>query len=551
MSFPITEIGKVANFINGFPFKLEDWETTGLPIIRIQNLTNPVKPYNLTTRKVPERYIVKHGDILVSWSATIDVFEWEHGDALLNQHIFKVEFDHTKIDKQYFKQVLKKTITDLSKHAHGSTMKHVVKKDFENHQIPLPSLNDQIRIAHLLSKVEGLIAQRKQHLQQLDDLLKSVFLEMFGDPVRNERGWSKLPFNEVGQFKSGGTPSKSRDDFWVGNFPWVSPKDMKVSKIVDAEDHISESVFTETNLKRIAPNHLLIVVRGMILAHSFPLAINTVPVAINQDMKAIKPNKEVLAIYLQHCLVSSKRQILELISTAGHGTKKFDSVAMQKLIIPIPPIELQNRFAEIVEKIEGIKARYQTSLVCLEHLYGVLSQQAFKGELDLSRIPTTTFKEEVQTEIKEQTQTEETSPFQISRPPVNNEFDYIFHRPEDIKDLNKAEGRLKLVKQWLNTSLAKENINDGYFSLAKFMDAATIQLEKLIEEIANIKITPESTELLRAAQTQAEELRYSNTQLLGLAEYEIFKKYIFERLEHKKLSQVYESVNNQVRIKVQ
>ncbi|MBJ6610831.1 MAG: restriction endonuclease subunit S [Candidatus Thiothrix moscowensis] len=255
-------------------------------------------------------------------------------------------------------------------------------------QTPAPLLDDQIRIAHLLSKVEELIAQRKQHLQQLDELLKSAFLEMFGDPVRNERGWDILPFNEVGQFKSGGTPSKSRDDFWAGNFPWVSPKDMKVPKIADAEDHISESVFTETNLKRIAPNHLLIVVRGMILAHSFPVAINTVPIAINQDMKAIKPNKEVIAIYLHHCLVSSKRQILELISTAGHGTKKFDSLAMQKLIIPIPPIELQNQFAAVAEKVEGIKARYQASLAELERLYGVLSQRAFKGELDLSHIPT-------------------------------------------------------------------------------------------------------------------------------------------------------------------
>ena len=120
-------------------------------------------------------------------------------------------------------------------------------------KILLPPLGNQIRIAHLLSKVEGLIAQRKQSLQQLDDLLKSVFLEMFGDPVRNEKGWDILPFDKVGQFISGGTPSKKRDDFWNGFFPWVSPKDMKVSRIEDAADHISESVFDETSLKRISP----------------------------------------------------------------------------------------------------------------------------------------------------------------------------------------------------------------------------------------------------------------------------------------------------------
>jgi len=255
-----------------------------------------------------------------------------------------------------------------------------------NYEIPLPPLDDQKRIAHLLGKVEGLIARRKQHLQQLDDLLKSVFLEMFGDPVRNEKGWDTVPFHNVGKFISGGTPSKSREDFWDGDFPWVSPKDMKVTKINDAIDHISEKVFEETSLKRIAPNHLLIVVRGMILMHSFPVAINAVDIAINQDMKAIKPVKELNVVYLLNCLVSLKRQILKLISTAGHGTRKFDTIAMQKLFIPKPPKDLQNQFNAIVEKIEGLKSHYQQNLTDLESLYGALSQKAFKGELDLSRV---------------------------------------------------------------------------------------------------------------------------------------------------------------------
>lgn len=275
----------------------------------------------------------------------------------------------------------------LRRGAIGGIIKYIKLGHLTNAEIPLPPLNDQIRIAHVLGKVEALIARRKHHLQQLDKLLKSVFLEMFGDPVRNEKGWDTLPFNKVGQFISGGTPSKSRDDFWVGSFPWVSPKDMKVSKIDDAIDHISETVFEETSLKRIAPEHLLIVVRGMILAHSFPVAINTVEIAINQDMKAIKPINSMNVIYLQNCLISLKFQILKLISTAAHGTRKFDSIAMQKLFIPIPPEGLQTQFATIAEKVEGIKTQYQQNLTNLENLYGVLSQKAFKGELDLNSVP--------------------------------------------------------------------------------------------------------------------------------------------------------------------
>jgi type I restriction enzyme S subunit len=172
---------------------------------------------------VPDKYLVNRGDVLVSWSATIDVFEWAGDSALLNQHIFKVEFDQSKIDKDYFKIALKKTISDLSRFAHGSTMKHVVKKDFEGHQIPLPSIEDQIRIAHLLSKVEVLIAQRKQHLKQLDDLLKSVFLEIFGDPVRNEKGWEKKTAIDFAECI---VPGRDKPKSFSGGTPWVTTGDL-------------------------------------------------------------------------------------------------------------------------------------------------------------------------------------------------------------------------------------------------------------------------------------------------------------------------------------
>jgi type I restriction enzyme, S subunit len=291
-----------------------------------------------------------------------------------------------EIDLAYLKSWFVSNKQKLIKQGRGVALKNLSASIVRDLEIELPHLDDQIRIAHLLGKVEGLIAQRKQHLQQLDDLLKSVFLEMFGDPVRNEMEWDTLPFNQVGKFTSGGTPSKSRDDFWVGQYPWVSPKDMKVSKIFDSEDHISPKVFEQTSLKRIAPGHLLIVVRGMILAHSFPVAINMVDIAINQDMKAIKLQSNLRTTYVFHCLIAQKRQILKSITTAGHGTKKFDFDAMLKLLIPVPPLEIQDQFVSIAEKIDRTKLYYQQSLSALDALFGAISQKAFKGELDLSRL---------------------------------------------------------------------------------------------------------------------------------------------------------------------
>ena len=92
------KLGEVATFINGYPFKPLDWRDCGKPIIRIQNLNNPYAPYNFYDGTIEEKYIISKGDILISWSGSLGVYEWEkENDAFLNQHIFKVKFDKITI----------------------------------------------------------------------------------------------------------------------------------------------------------------------------------------------------------------------------------------------------------------------------------------------------------------------------------------------------------------------------------------------------------------------------------------------------------------------
>lgn len=382
-----------------------DGSNTSVAIIRTANFfnTGKINFEKIVRREVEQSKVAKkkliNGDVIIEKSGgsptqpvgRVVLFENRDGDTYLcNNFTTILRPNWNIIDPEYFFYAL------FDNYLKGKTQRYQNKTTgiinlkldkYLDSEIPVPEgINDQKRIAHLLGKVEGMIDQRKQQLQQLDDLLKSVFLEMFGDPVKNEKGWGTVSFDKIGKFTSGGTPSKKRDDFWNGSFPWVSPKDMKTELIVDSIDHISESVFKETNLKKMSPNHLLIVVRGMILAHSFPVAINSIDVAINQDMKAIKPIDGIEVEFLKNCLKALKRQILILISTAGHGTKKFDSVAMRKLFIPIPPKSSQKEFTLIAKRIEELEFKYQQSLNDLEQLYGALSQKAFKGELDLSRI---------------------------------------------------------------------------------------------------------------------------------------------------------------------
>ena len=134
------KLGEIATFVNGYAFKPSDWNDTGIPIIRIQNLTNDNSSRNYYNGQLDEKYRVVSGDILISWSATIGVFEWTREDSYLNQHIFKVVFNKLKVNKSFFKYLIKQKINEMLAKVHGSTMKHITKSNFDNIPILLPDI---------------------------------------------------------------------------------------------------------------------------------------------------------------------------------------------------------------------------------------------------------------------------------------------------------------------------------------------------------------------------------------------------------------------------
>ena len=151
---PRIELGKMASFINGSAFKPEEWSSDGLPIVRIQNLTQDDSPYNYYDGDTTKKIVIDNGDMLVSWSATLGVFLWSKGKALLNQHIFKVSFDKLDVNKDFFVYAVKLALDKMSEVAHGSTMRHVVKKDFNETIVANPSINDQESFALIAEQAD-------------------------------------------------------------------------------------------------------------------------------------------------------------------------------------------------------------------------------------------------------------------------------------------------------------------------------------------------------------------------------------------------------------
>jgi type I restriction enzyme S subunit len=216
--------------------------------------------------------------------------------------------------------------------------------------IPLFSLSEQRRIATILDKTDTIRRKRRQVIDLMNDFLRSVFLEMFGDPIANPKQLDVCKLGDIVQLVSGGTPSKSNPAFWEGNIPWVSPKDMKRFWLSDSEDHVSSTVPEETNLKMITDKTVLIVVRGMILAHTVPICMTRVPVTINQDIKALLPTTKINPVYLAWALLVQHDSILGRVSTASHGTKRLETDVLLATPVTVPPLKSQQQFEVIVEK---------------------------------------------------------------------------------------------------------------------------------------------------------------------------------------------------------
>ncbi len=276
----------------------------------------------------------------------------------------------------------------------GGGQPFIALSDARQVKISFPSINDQILIAHLLGKVEGLIAQRKQHLQQLDDLLKSVFLEMFGDPVRNEKGWDIQPCEKTILDISSGTSYGGEDR------AFVNADEVGVLKI----SAVTKGYFDPTEFKVVNPSHIAKTLRFAKRGDLLFSRANTVELVaacciVPQDypqlflpdkLWVLTLNPELVNVQFFNYLLKNERYRDVVRSLASGGHDSMLNISMKKFMtlnVPCPPVGIQNNFSAIVERVESLKSRYQQSLTDLESLYGALSQQAFKGELDLSRVP--------------------------------------------------------------------------------------------------------------------------------------------------------------------
>ena len=366
-------LGDMASYVNGYAFKPEQRGKVGLPIIRIQDLTGNVYDLGFYDGDYPKKVEINDGDVLISWSASLGVYEWNRGKALLNQHIFKVVFDKLTVDKKFFMYAVKYKLEEMESKAHGATMKHITKKDFDNTVISFPTIVEQERISNTLNKLHTIIDSKKFQLEKLDNLIKARFVEMFGDfdlaPQCNE--WIKL--SKLGEIVSGSTPKTGTAEYWDGDICWITPAELNsMSGIVyDSKKKITEAGRNSCSLRLMPINTVILSSRAPI----GKVAILGKEMCCNQGFKNIICNEKILPKYLYYLLAYNT----DYLNSLGRGAtfKEISKKIVEDIRISLPSIEQQAKFITFSEQVDKSKFAVQKSLEKTQLLFDSLMQEYF------------------------------------------------------------------------------------------------------------------------------------------------------------------------------
>jgi type I restriction enzyme S subunit len=270
--------------------------------------------------------------------------------------------------------------------------------------LPVPPLPRQRAIAAYLdgetAKIDAMLAAKERLLALLaekrralithavtrglnpDAHMKDSGVEWLGEVPAH---WKIAPLRYLVDVTSGSTPDKANAEYWGGDMPWVSPKDMKRDRIADAEDHVTDLALKETTLAHIPPASVLVVIRGMILAHSVPTAITTSVVTINQDMKALRCRPLIEPEFLWAYFRGLEKYIVSQTDQSSHGTKKLDTEILGAVPVLLPPTDEQRVIVQTVidqtATADRLAARLAQSLDLLRERRAALIAAAVTGQV--------------------------------------------------------------------------------------------------------------------------------------------------------------------------
>ncbi|MFM7876362.1 MAG: restriction endonuclease subunit S, partial [Microcystis panniformis] len=322
--------------------------------------------------------IFPKGSILLAMYGSIGKLAIAGRDISCNQAILGIQIkDKEHLDINYLRLWLTSIRATLEFQGRGVTQQNISKSIVEKLEIPLPPLEEQRRIAAILDKADGVRRKRKEAIRLTEELLRSTFLEMFGDPVTNPKGWEVSPFGSLGKLDRGKSKHRPRNDpsLLGGKYPLIQTGDVANSKGVIKK---YTQTYSDKGLaqSRMWPAGTLCIT---IAANIAQTGILTFDSCFPDSIVGFKPNNRVTTEYIQAWLGFLQPRLEDLAPQSAQ--KNINLQMLRELDVPVPPVDLQSKFSEFVKRIGNNSRNYEKSEAVIDNLFNSLLQRAFRGEL--------------------------------------------------------------------------------------------------------------------------------------------------------------------------
>ncbi len=329
---------------------------------------------------------VNKDDLIIAWdganAGTIGVGL----EGVIGSTLARLELKNNKVNPYYAARFLQSKFQYLRDNCTGATIPHISKTVLENLSIPLPPLETQKKIVEVLDKAQRLIDARKEQIRLMDELIQSVFYEMFGDPVTNPKGWENQRLDSIcTKIGSGATPRGGKSSYKAEGISLIRSMNVHNGAFkYDELAFIDNTQAKKLNNVIVEQSDVLLNITGASVARSCIVPEKILPARVNQHVSIIRVNKEKAnSRYINNLFISSSFQkMLMKIAISGGATREaITKEQLNELYIPIPNIRLQNDFDIFVQKTEANKNLLLEALIDLETNYYSLLQKSFRGEL--------------------------------------------------------------------------------------------------------------------------------------------------------------------------
>ncbi len=383
----LTTMGSIGKYVNGRAFKESDWSTTGRPIIRIQNLTGSNPKYNHFNGEVEDRYIVREGDLLFSWAATLGTYFWKGEEAVLNQHIFRIE---SKIDPRFHKYLLDYKIQELYANSHGSGMVHITKSKFDALPVSVPPQDVQQRIVETLedhlNRLDKALADLKTAKSQADALMKSFAHSLYPEGLSDQKSVElgdacALLAGPAFKSQDFGLPGSGirllrGDNIEPGSLRWTNEKTWDANRLSGLEKYLLDE------------GDLILAMDRPVISTGLKLAVVTskdLPSLLVQRVARLRPRAEFLPAFIELALQTPSFTGHLFKGQTGGGVPHINMKTISSFRIPCLSVarqeELLKEFDSLLSLSSTVIADISASERDSRDLRRSLLHAAFTGQL--------------------------------------------------------------------------------------------------------------------------------------------------------------------------